>query len=312
MGEGSEPPGSEGAVEFLNYHHLLYFWMVAREGSVVRASEKLLLAPSTISSQVHALEDALDAKLLQRAGRGLKLTDMGQMVYRYADEIFVLGRELLDTVRGRPVDRPLRLEVGIADVVPKLVARKLIEPALSLSQEVHVICREGKPDQLLADLALHSLDVVLLDAPIGPGTNIRAFNHLLGECDLLVYGTKQLRDAHSGEFPGCLDGAPFLMPLDTSSMRRALEEWFDSTRVRPHVVGEFEDSALMKVFGQTSAGFFPAPAVIQDEIERQYDVEALGPVAGFRERFYAISVERRLKHPAVVAISDSARNKLFS
>jgi LysR family transcriptional activator of nhaA len=299
-------------MEFLNYHHLLYFWTVAREGSVVKASERLLLAPSTISSQVRALEDSLDAKLFERIGRGLKLTDMGRLVFRYADEIFSLGRELLDTVQGRPVDRPMRLDIGVADVVPKLVARKLIEPALQLDKEVQIICREGKPEQLLAELAQHHLDVVLLDSPMGHGSSIRAFNHLLGECEMMIYGTEELIARHSDGFPRCLDDAPFLLPLESSPVRRALEEWLDRMDVRPLIVGEFEDSALMKVFGQTGVGFFPAPGVIRDEIERQYNVKCLGTAENVVERFYAISVERRLKHPAVVAISASARENLFA
>lgn len=298
-------------MEFLNYHHLHYFWMVAREGSVVRASKKLLLAPSTVSSQVHALEEALDAKLLERAGRGLRLTETGRIVLRYADEIFSLGRELLDTVHGRPVDRPLRLEIGVADFIPKLVARKLIEPALALAQEVHVTCREGKPDQLLAGFALHSVDVVLLDTPIASGSSVRAFNHLLGECELLICATAELAPRYQQGYPQSLDQAPFLMPLDSSSARRGLEAFFDRVQVRPRIVGEFEDSGLMKVFGQLGTGLFPVPAVIRAEVERQYDVRVVGRVDGFVERFYAITGERRLKHPAVVAISEAARGEPF-
>lgn len=302
-------------MEWLNYHHLHYFWTVAREGGVARAGAKLRLSQPTISAQVRLLERRLGERLLQRKGRGLELTEIGRVVFRYADEIFGLGRELLDTVHGRPTGRPLRLEVGIAEAVPKLVARRLLEPALHLPEPLRMVCREDKPDRLLADLALHQLDVVLSDAPVPPGSGVRAFNHLLGECGIAFFAAPRLADKLAARpearFPRVLDGAPFLLPAENSALRRALEAWFDAENLRPAAAVEFDDSALMKVFGQHGAGVFAAPRVIAAEIRRQYRVHQLGQTEAVRERFYAISYERRVKHPAVLAIRDAARTLRF-
>ena len=298
-------------MEWLNYHHLHYFWVVAKEGTIAAACEKLHLAQPTISAQLRALENAIGDKLFKRVGRNLVLTDTGRMVYRYADDIFSLGGELLDTLRGRPTGNPLRFSVGVADVLPKLVAYRLLEPALKLPETIQLVCRESTPAELLAQLAIHELDLVLSDSPIGPGVRVRAFNHLLGECGVSIFGTKELATAYRRRFPGSLDGAPFLLPPDNTSLRRSLEQWFDSQGVRPSVVAEFDDSALLKVFGQAGAGVFAAPTVIEREIERQYGVRVVGRLESVRERFYAISVERKVKHPAVVAIADAAREKLF-
>ena len=299
-------------MDYPNYQHLLYFWTVAREGGLVRGAKKLRLTPSTVSAQITTLEEAIEAKLFERVGRGLEMTEMGRIVYRYAEEIFMLGRELLDTTRGRPVDRPLRLEVGIADVVPKLVAQKLLEPARSLEQEVQLICHDGKPEQLLAELAVHQLDVVIGDAPVGAGVKVKAFSHLLGECGVEVFGAPLLAKRYSKDFPRSLDGAPFLLPLQSTPLRRELDAWFERHQLRPSIVGEFDDSALMKVFGQSGAGLFPAPAVVRKEVQRQYEVKAIGTIEGVVDRYYALTVERRLKHPAVVAISNAAHQKLFA
>ncbi len=298
-------------MEWLNYHHLLYFWTVAREGSVARACKQLHLAQPTISGQIRALENALGEKLFIRSGRSLVLTEVGRMVYRYADEIFSLGRELVDTIRDRPTGRPVRLAVGVADVLPKLIAYRLLEPALSLPEPVQVICYEGKPERLLAELSLHGIDVVLSDAPIGPSVRVRAFNHLLGESSVSFFATVSLVSAHRKRFPGSLDGAPLLLPTDNTTLRRSLDQWFDSQGIRPRVVGEFEDRALLKAFGQAGVGIFPAPTAIEKEVQRQYGVSVVGRLESVRERFYAISVERKLRHPAVVAISEAARNRLF-
>lgn len=299
-------------MDWLNYHHLLYFWTVAREGSIARACEQLHLAQPTISAQLRALEKSLGAKLFTREGRGLALTDTGRVVYRYADEIFTLGRELRDTLRGRPAGRALRLAVGVADVLPKLVAYRLLEPALRLPEPVQVVCSDGKPEPLLAELAQHKLDVVLSDAPLSPGAKVRAFNHQLGECGVSVLGTPALAESFRGAFPDSLDGAPFLLPTANTALRRSLDHWFDARGLSPIVVGEFEDSGLLKTFGQAGAGLFVVPSVVEREVSRQYQVEPLGRVAAVRERFYAISVERRLKHPAVIAISEAARRELFA
>lgn len=299
-------------MEWLNYHHLLYFWTVAREGSLVAAGKALKLSHPTLSAQIRALEGRLDEKLFTRAGRGLVLTEMGRVVYRYADEIFSLGREMLDTVNGRSGGRPLRLDVGVADVVPKLVVRRLLQPALGGPEPVRLVCHEGRYEKLLADLTLHTLDLVIADAPLPPGSGVRAFHHLLGETSVSFFATKALVARHRRGFPGSLDGAPLLLPLEGSPLRRSLNQWFDRHGVAPRVVAEFEDSALLKVFGTDGVGIFPAPTVLETDVVRQYGVQVVGRAPEVRERFYAISVERKLKNPAVVAISEAARHDLFA
>lgn len=299
-------------MEWLNYHHLHYFWVVAREGSIVRASAQLRLAQPTISGQIRALEDALGEQLFTRVGRHLVLTEVGRTVFRYADEIFSLGRELMETLQGRPSGRPLRLVVGVADVLPKLIAYRLLEPALHLATPVQITCREGKLERLLADLAAYELDVVLSDAPSGEFHKVRAFNHLLGECGVALFGTPELITAYGPGFPQSLDGAPFLLPTDNTTLRRGLDHWFSAHDIRPRIVGEFEDSALLNVFGQTSLGLFPAPTVVTAEVRQQYGVEVLGQIHTVREHYYAIAVERKLKHPAIIALSTAARHGLFS
>lgn len=298
-------------MEWLNYHHLFYFWTVAREGSVTLASDKLRLTQATISAQVRSFEENLGEKLFTRAGRGLMLTDMGRTVFRYADEIFTLGRELMDTVKGRPTGRPIRLVVGVADVLPKLIAHRLLEPAFKLPEPIRLICREGKHDHLVAQLAVHDLDLVLTDSPIGSTVKVRAFNHMLGECGVAIFAPAPLAARYRRRFPRSLNGAPFLLPTDNTTLRRSLDQWFEAEGIRPTVVGEFEDSALLKVFGQSGAGLFAGPSVIEAEVRRQYSVQIVGRVEAVRESFYAISVERKLKNPAVVAISEAARQKLF-
>ena len=297
---------------WLNYHHLLYFWTVAREGSIARATQKLHLTQPTISAQIHALEESLGEKLFLRSGRRLVLTEVGQVVYRYAEEIFTLGRELQDVLAGRPTGRPVRLTVGIADQVPKLLAHRLLAPAFGLTEPVHLVCREGKLDRLFADLTTHSLDLVLSDAPLTADTRVRAFNHPLGETGVSVFGVAPLADKYRRGFPRSLDGAPFLLPTEGTSLRRSLEEWFDRERVHPVVAAEFSDSALLKVFGMGGVGLFAAPTAIAADVRRQYDVKALGTLEGVRETFYAITIERRLRQPAVVAIMEAARNRLFT
>lgn len=298
-------------MDWLNYHHLHYFWMVAREGTLTRASQVLRLSPSTVSAQIRTLEEMLGHPLFERRGRRLHLTDMGRTIHRYADEIFALGRELLDAAHGAPSDRPMRLEVGIADVVPKLVAEKLMEPALGLPSRMHAIFHDGKPEQLLGELALHKLDLVLLDAPLGPGLHIRAYNHLLGECDVHFFAPKDEAPRYRKRFPQCLHQAPVLLPLPSTAMRRAIDSFFEHHALRPDVRAEFDDSALMKVFGMQGFGLFPGPAVVRKEIERQYQVRSIGKLDGVRDRFYAITPHRRLKHPAAVAMAEAAREKLF-
>jgi LysR family transcriptional activator of nhaA len=297
-------------MEWLNYHHLFYFWVAAREGSITRAAAELRLAQPTVSAQIRMLEDALGEPLFRREGRRLVLTDVGQLARRYADEIFTLGREFRDAVRGRPTGRPLRFAVGLANAVPKLVGYRLLKPALGPG--VHLVCVEDTRERLFAELALHNLDLVLSDLPLDPSAQIRAFNHVLGECDVGIFASPRLAKRLRRGFPRSLDGAPFMLPREHGPLRRGLERWFDTVEVRPAIVGEVDDSALIKVLGQGGVGLFAAPSVIHREICRQYDVERVGRVPAVRERFYAISAERRLKHPAVIAITESARRELFS
>jgi LysR family transcriptional activator of nhaA len=299
-------------MEWLNYHHLLYFWVVAREGGLVPAGKVLRLTHPTLSAQIHALEDRLGEKLFTKVGRKLTLTETGKVVYRYADEIFGLGRELLDTVAGRTTGNLVRLDVGVVDVVPKIVVRRLLQPALELANPMRLAFYEDSFEKLLADLALHSLDIVISDAPVPAGSSVRAFNHPLGETGVSIFGAKALVGAYKRGFPRSLDGAPMLLPLEGITLRRSLDAWFERHDIKPRVVAEFEDSALLKVFGADGIGLFPAPTVVEKEVMRQYDVQVVGRAPEVRERFYAISVERRLKHPAVVAISDAARHELFA
>jgi LysR family transcriptional regulator, transcriptional activator of nhaA len=299
-------------MDWVNYHHLLYFWVVAREGGLVPAGKVLRLSHPTLSAQIHALERELGEKLFVKVGRKLSLTEQGRVVYRYAEEIFTLGSEMVDTVKGRASGQPLRFDVGIADVVPKIVVRRLLQPALALAEPVRLVCHEGSYEKLLADLAVHALDVVIADAPVPPGSSVRAYHHLLGETSVSFFGTPALVKRYRRGFPGSLNGAPVLLPLDDLTLRRSLNQWFERHEVRPRVVGEFEDSALLKVFGADGIGLFPAPTVVKAEVCRQYGVRLLGRVPEVRERFYAISVERRLKHPATVAISAAAREGLFA
>lgn len=299
-------------MDWLNYHHLLYFWTVAKEGSISRACEKLHLAQPTISGQLKKLEGSIGQKLYERVGRGLVLTDAGRTVFRYADEIFSIGEELREALKGRPTDRPLHLTVGVPDSLPKLIAYRLIEPAFRLEDKVHVECREGKLQDLLGELATHSVDVVLSDMQAASLVSVRAFNHFLGESDTTFYAAPGLaRSLGRKEFPQCLDGAPVLLPSGAATLRRTIDHWFHSNEIRPEVVGDFEDTALMKVFAQAEHGVIPAPTAVKDEICYQYGLEVLGQVPEIVERFYAITVERRLKHPAVVALSDAAKSELF-
>jgi LysR family transcriptional activator of nhaA len=298
-------------MDWLNYHHLLYFWVVAREGSVARACEELHLAQPTISGQLQKLERSLGVKLFQRAGRGLELTDDGRVVFRYAEEIFSLGRELADAVKGRPTGRPLQFAVGVSDVLPKLIVYRLLEPAMKLPEKVQLVCHEGKVDHLLAALAVHKLDLVLSDSPAASQASVRAFNHTLGDCGITVFGVPSLCEQYRPGFPRALEGAPFLLPTQNTRIRRALEQWFDTQDLRPRVVAEFEDSSLMKAFGQSGMGLFPGPTAIEEEIRSQCGVAVVGRLAEVREYFYAISAERRIKHPAVAAISQAARAGLF-
>jgi len=300
-------------MEWLNYQHLLYFWVVAKEGSIAGASKELRLAHPTISVQIHALEEVLGAKLFERQGRGLVLTEFGRVAFRYAEEIFSLGREFLDTAKGRPSGRPLRLVVGASDSLPKSIVYRILEPAFRLDEQVRVIVREDRSaEAFMGELAMHAVDVVLSDAPAAPGTSVRAFSHPLGECGTMFFAAPELAKTCRRQFPRSLDGVRFLMPSTNSTLRRALEEWFNALDIRPNVVAEIEDLALAKVVGEAGFGVFAAPDVIEKDILKRYEVQVVGRVEALRQRFYAISLERKIRHPAVVAISEKARNEIFA
>lgn len=300
-------------MDWLNYHHLYYFWVVAKEGSVTAASAQLRLSQPTISAQIRQLERSLGAKLFSKRGRNLVLTEVGRMVYHRADEIFSLGRELMSVVKGRPVAEPrLRLNVGVVDIMPKLVVHRLLEPATRLPDHVCLVCQEGKAADLLARLAVYEFDLILAEAPVGPQAKVRAYNHLLGESDVTVYGNKDLATKYRKGFPESLSGAPFLYPTPNTSLRRSLDTWFQEKAVAPSGEGEFEDSALIKVFAQTGLGLFAASSVIADELQRYYGLMPAGTLPEVRERFYAISTERRITHPGVLAITQTAQQTIFA
>jgi LysR family transcriptional activator of nhaA len=305
-------------MEWLNYHHLRYFAVVAREGSVSRAAKLLRVTQPTVSEQLHALEDALGEPLVRREGRRLSLTDVGVTVKRYADEIFALGGELLDTVKGKPTGRPLRLAVGVADVVPKLVAFRILEPALAMTDRVRVECFEDAPSRLFAALAGHALDLVIADAPAPSdwapdalagarqASASRLYSHLLGECGVSVFGTARMAKELRVRFPRSLDGTPFLLPTSNTALRRELDAWFAARQIAPSVVGEFQDAALLGAFAEAGVGAFAAPDVIGTK-----SLKKIGALEKLRARYYAVTVERRIAHPAVAVIAGAARAKIF-
>lgn len=277
---------------------------------MAKASEKLHVTPATISIQLRDLEKQLGVKLFRKAGRGLALTEMGTAVQSYANDIFATGQELLDMVHGRPVGGPILFRVGIKDVMPKLIAYQLLEPTLQMAEEVRIACYEGDVSRLIGDLAIHKLDVVLSDTPIDPLMKVRAYSHLLGESEVVFVGTRELAKGVRKDFPSSLNSVPILLPMKNTVLRRSLDNWFDENQIRPQIRGEFEDSAMMKIMGKAGVGVFPVTAVISEEVQHMYRVEMIAKVPGVTERFYALSVERKIKHPAVLAISDVARKKL--
>ena len=295
----------------INYKHLHYFWAVAKEGSVTRASERLHLTPQTISGQLNLLEQHLEADLFKRVGRNLELTETGRLVLSYADEIFSLGGELEQVMHQLPQGRPQLFRVGVVDVLPKSIAHRILQPALQMHEPLRMICREASLDTLLAELTVHRLDLVLADRPIPSTVSTRGFSHKLGECDVSFFATQQLVDELKGNFPACLNGAPILLPGSGTQLRSGIDQWLDKHRIHPRLIAEFDDSALMKAFGQQGAGIFIAPAAIQNEVELQYQVSMIGRIDQVKEQFYAISVERRILHPVVSAIMEAARETLF-
>jgi len=293
----------------LNYKHLHYFWVVAKCGGIGRASEQLHLTPQTISGQISLLEESLGTSLFDRVGRGIELNETGRMVFSYADEIFSLGEELEDMLHHRPGDRPLQFSVGVVDSVQKSIAYMLLEPALKLPETLRMVCREGKLSTLLAGLAIQSFDIVIADGPMPANSNVRGYSHLLGECGVTFFAAQPLARQVRKGFPQSLDGAPFLLPGEDAAVRARLLKWFDRERIRPRIAGEFDDGALLKEFGEAGTGVFCVPSVVSAQIKRQYGVVEVGRTSEVMEQFYAISVERRLSHPAVVAISSAARKR---
>lgn len=301
-------------MDWLNYHHLLYFWVTAREGTVARASTKLGLAQPTVSGQIRRLEEALGEKLFARRGRRLELTEVGTTVYRYAEEIFSIGGELVDVLKhGGRGSRPMRLRVGVADVLPKTVVRRLLAPVLRSEPPIRVVCHEDRStDEFVAELAVHTVDVVLADGPVATGQPRPVFNHRLGECGSVVFATRATASRYRRGFPRSLDGAPILLPGAGSAQRRAIEAWLASARIAPRVVAEVDDSALLKSLAQDGAGLFLGPDVVAREIAAAYDVRPVGSVSAVRHQFYAITAQRRIEHPAVAMIRDAARDDLFA
>ncbi len=295
----------------INYKHLHYFLVVAKEGSVTRASERLHLTPQTISGQLSLLEGQLGKPLFARVGRNLELTEAGRLVLSYAEEIFSLGGELEEVIHQLPADRPQLFQVGVVDVLPKSIAHRILQPALDTGDPVRMICREAEFDTLLAELTVHRLDLVIADRPIPSTVSTRAFSHKIGECAVGLFATAELKGRLKGGFPACLDGAPLLLPSNGNQLRVGIDQWLDRQRLHPRVVAEFDDSALMKAFGQQGAGVFIAPDAIRREVEQQYRVSLVGLVDEVKEHFFAISVERRVSHPLVAELLATARGSLF-
>ncbi|GGB96325.1 transcriptional activator NhaR [Oxalicibacterium flavum] len=295
----------------INYKHLHYFWVVAKSGGIGRASERLHLTPQTISGQISLFEDMLGYPLFNRVGRRLELNDAGRVVLSYADEIFTIGEELQEVLRSRPDGLPMQFRVGVADAVPKAIAYLLLEPSMELPDSLRIVCREGKLTDLLADLAIHRLDIVIADSPMPANIDVRGYNHLLGECSVSFFAAEPLARKYKKDFPASMDGAPFLMAGEEAAVRPRLLRWFEKERVHPRIVGEFDDGALLQAFGEAGKGIFAAPSAVADQICKQSGVTELGRTNLVTEQFYAISVERQLTHPAVVAISSAARESLI-
>ena len=294
----------------LNYNHLRYFWTVAHEGSIAAAVPLLGVSQPTVSEQLHALEETLGAPLFVRRGRNRALTEHGHLVLRYADEIFTLGRELLTATRSRVEGRPLRISIGIADSLPKLTAWRLIEPAFSLGPVWRVTIRSDKTDRLIHDLAGDSLDLVIADTPMPTGTRVRAYSHLLGDSAITVFAASGLAQRLAPGFPRSLNAAPMLLPGEGSALRRHVAQWCTDNAINPDIVAEVDDMAMLQLLGHDGVGVFCAPSIVEAEVRRTFDVQVVGRLRGVRERFYALSAERRLRHPAVLAIADAARRRL--
>ncbi len=293
----------------LNFKQLHYFWNVATAGGIRRAAERMHLTPQTLSGQIGELERDLGVKLFVRSGRRLEITEAGKLAMARADEIFQIGNELTETLKTSPPEEALPFRVGLADSVPNSIAYRLLAPAFELPTPIRLVCHRDRLENLFAELAIHKLELVIADRQLPSGLGVKAFNHPLGSCSITFFGVQDLARRYQPGFPRSLEGAPVLMP--TGKARGMLDRWFAEQGIHPHVVGEFDDTALLKTFGQAGLGLFPAPSVMKEEIRRLYGVELLGEAADIDMRYFAISAERRLKHPAVMAVSEHARQNLF-
>ena len=296
----------------LNLRHLYYFWVVAKEGSVTRAAERQGVAVQTISAQLTLLDQSVGRALLAPQGRRLVLTDAGRIALGYAEQIFALAEQMQDALASTDTVPTMRLTVGISDSLPKLIASRLLDAALQLPQPVKLVCYEDRFESLLGALSVHKLDVVLTDRPVPPGTNLKVFSHLLGESELTLFGVPALAKKYRAKFPDSLRDAPMLLPTRNNAIRGRIDQWFEMLDVRPDVVGEFDDNALLNTFGGNGLGLFPAPSVLADDVREQFGAEPVGPIAQVREQFYAISNERKIKHPAIDAILSAIHGKVFS
>ena len=296
----------------INYNHLLYFWTVAREGSIAKASVSLHITPQTISGQLKLLEETIGETLFQRKGRGLILTDTGHIVFLYAEEIFSLGIELTQRLKSEDPSKQVILNVGVVFSIAKLIAYRMLEPVLNLEQPIRIVCYEGNLEKLLSDLAVHKLDLVLSDRQLPPGLNVKAYNHFLGESTISFFAQKKIAQRYKQKFPKSLHNAPLLMPANTNVLRRTLEDWFDQIEIVPDIISEFDDSALLKAFGSVGAGIFPAPTAISSQVEHMYHAKLIGTTDELKESYYAISPERKLRHPGVMCITETARESLFN
>ena len=295
----------------LNLKHLRYFWSVASLGSISKASDALYVTPQTISGQLRDLEESIGEKLFVREGRNLVLSEMGRTVFSYADEMFRLGLELQDVLDGQIPGAKTTVNVGVAMIVPKLLAYRVFQPVMTMSDSINLICHEAPLVDLLADLSVHKLDAVLSDSPINSALNIRAYNHRLGESGITFFAVPVEAEKLSTDFPASLNGYPFLMPSRGSYLRRSLENWFDQNEIKPKVVAEFEDRALMKAFGEAGTGVFTSPQTMEKDVLEKYGVEVVARTDDIKESFYLISPERRIKNPAVTVITKAARTELF-
>jgi LysR family transcriptional activator of nhaA len=295
----------------LNFRHLYYFWVVAKEGSITRAAERLDVAVQTISAQLSLLEQSVGKALLAPQGRRLVLTEAGRLALGYADQIFLLGEQLMDALASSDLERTMRLTVGISDSLPKLISSRLLEAALGLDERVKLVCYEDKFESLLGDLSVHKLDVVLTDRPVPSGTTLRVFSHLLGESEISLFGLPALAERYRAGFPASLNGAPLLLPTRNNAIRGRIDHWLESHELRADIVGEFDDNALLNTFGRNGLGLFPAPSALEDDVRNQFDAVPVGALSPVKEQFYVISNERKIKHPAVDAILSAIHGKVF-